>query len=82
MLPKGTGEEGTNRRRAVEKHGEYLSANIGPYCLGRGAEERVDAPLIDLHKIAVSWLRLLALRADRQAAGQAKRRKEARSLPI
>lgn len=32
---------------------------------GRGAEERVDAPLIDLHKLAVSWLRLPALRADR-----------------
>lgn len=33
-----------------------------------GAEERVDAPLIDLHKIAVSWLRLPALRADKKAS--------------
>lgn len=29
----------------------------------------MDAPLIDLHKIAVSWLRLPALRADKNAGG-------------
>lgn len=51
---------------------------------GGGAEQRVDAPLIDLHKIAVSWLRLLALRADKKEGGWTggTRRVEARSLPI
>ena len=53
----------------IEGHGEYLSANIELYYCGRGAEERVDAPLIDLHKIAVSWLRFSALRTDKNAGG-------------
>lgn len=69
------------------RHGEYLSTNIG--LASRRQHSAEDAPLIDLHKIAVLWLRLPALRADKSDGRAAKRREEkreregrVRSLPI
>jgi len=52
---------GSRKRKAMVNIYQPISR---PY-VEEAAEQRVAAPLIDLHKIAVSWLRFLSSRASK-----------------
>jgi len=66
---------GSRKRKAMVNIYQPISR-----AYAEAAEQRVAAPLIDLHKIAVSWLRFLRRAPARTSEWTAEGRR--RSLPI